>query len=82
MSEGDETVRVERQESVRADKSLGVLTTTFMDELRRAPSQTLDLKKAATLLGVTKKRRIYDITNVLEGVGLIVKSNKNTVRWK
>lgn len=34
------------------------------------------------MLGVTKKRRIYDITNVLEGIGLLYKTNqKNTVRW-
>ena len=28
-----------------------------------------------------KKRRIYDITNVMEGVGLIEKQSKNLVRW-
>jgi hypothetical protein len=28
------------------------------------------------------KRRIYDITNVLEGVGLLEKRSKNTVAWK
>ena len=28
-----------------------------------------------------KKRRIYDITNVLEGVGLLVKKTKNVVQW-
>lgn len=28
------------------------------------------------------KRRIYDITNVLEGVGMIEKRSKNTVAWK
>jgi transcription factor E2F3 len=35
----------------------------------------------ALQLGVPK-RRIYDITNVLEGVGLIEKRSKNTVAWK
>lgn len=29
-----------------------------------------------------QKRRIYDITNVLEGVGLIKKSAKNNVQWQ
>ncbi len=33
------------------------------------------------ILEVKNKRRIYDITNVLEGVGLIEKVNKNFVRW-
>lgn len=29
-----------------------------------------------------QKRRIYDITNVLEGVGLIEKKSKNNIRWR
>mmetsp|Transcript_12852 Transcript_12852/g.18354 ORF Transcript_12852/g.18354 Transcript_12852/m.18354 type:complete len:309 (-) Transcript_12852:111-1037(-) len=29
-----------------------------------------------------QKRRIYDITNVLEGIGLIKKQSKNVVAWK
>ncbi|RDX72235.1 Transcription factor E2FC, partial [Mucuna pruriens] len=29
-----------------------------------------------------QKRRIYDITNVLEGVGLIEKTSKNHIQWK
>lgn len=29
-----------------------------------------------------KKRRIYDITNVMEGVGLIKKISKNTYKVK
>jgi hypothetical protein len=28
-----------------------------------------------------QKRRIYDITNVLEGIGLISKECKNNIRW-
>ena len=41
---------------------------------------TIDLNKAAFELNV-QKRRIYDITNVLEGVGLIVKQSKNVIAW-
>ncbi|XP_054289606.1 transcription factor E2F4-like isoform X3 [Macrosteles quadrilineatus] len=37
---------------------------------------------AADLLAVSQKRRIYDITNVLEGIGLIEKKNKNLIQWK
>lgn len=32
------------------------------------------------MLGV-QKRRIYDITNVLEGIGYIEKMQKNMIRW-
>ena len=28
-----------------------------------------------------QKRRVYDITNVLEGIGLIEKYSKNSIRW-
>ena len=38
--------------------------------------------QAAELLCVPQKRRIYDITNVLEGIGLIEKKNKNSILWK
>ncbi len=34
------------------------------------------------MLDVKQKRRIYDITNVLEGIGLIEKETKNTIKWK
>jgi hypothetical protein len=30
----------------------------------------------------SQKRRIYDITNVLEGIGLIEKKSKNNIQWK
>ena len=36
--------------------------------------------QAAETLDV-QKRRIYDITNVLEGIGLVEKRNKNLVHW-
>ena len=29
-----------------------------------------------------QKRRIYDITNVLEGINLIEKKSKNNIQWK
>jgi len=39
------------------------------------------LNDAVKVLGV-QKRRIYDITNVLEGIGLIEKCIKNMIKWK
>uniref|UniRef100_A0A1B6E4X6 E2F/DP family winged-helix DNA-binding domain-containing protein n=1 Tax=Clastoptera arizonana TaxID=38151 RepID=A0A1B6E4X6_9HEMI len=66
----------------RFEKSLGLLTTRFVSLLQQAPEGVLDLKVAADLLAVKQKRRIYDITNVLEGIGLIEKKNKNIIQWK
>lgn len=42
--------------------------------------QTLNLNEASSMLEV-QKRRIYDITNVLEGVGLLEKTSKNNIKW-
>jgi E2F/DP family winged-helix DNA-binding domain len=61
--------------------ALGLLTRKFMDMLQSSNSGTLDMNDSALKLGVPK-RRIYDITNVLEGVGIIEKKSKNTVAWK
>lgn len=66
----------------RFEKSLGLLTTKFVSLLQQAPNGILHLKYAAENLEVKQKRRIYDITNVLEGIGLIEKNNKNVIKWK
>eukprot|EP00898_Chlorokybus_atmophyticus_P006167 jgi/Chlat1/6551/Chrsp45S05925 len=64
----------------RQDSSLYLLTQRFVALIEKADNSTLDLKKAAEQLKV-QKRRIYDITNVLEGIGLIEKKSKNNIQW-
>ncbi|KAM4705534.1 transcription factor E2F5 [Rhinophrynus dorsalis] len=68
--------------SSRHEKSLGLLTSKFVSLLQEAKDGVLDLKVAADSLAVRQKRRIYDITNVLEGIGLIEKKSKNSIQWK
>ena len=50
----------------RQDNSLGVLTKKFVNLIKSSPDHTIDLNEAVKELNV-QKRRIYDITNVLEG---------------
>jgi len=50
----------------------------FISLLQEATHGILDLNDAAKLL-LVQKRRIYDITNVLEGIGLVSKISKNKV---
>ncbi|XP_045582158.1 transcription factor E2F5 [Procambarus clarkii] len=66
----------------RQEKSLGLLTSKFVSLLQEAEDGVLDIKSAADQLAVRQKRRIYDITNVLEGIGLIEKKSKNSIVWK
>uniref|UniRef100_A0A7N0UDX9 E2F/DP family winged-helix DNA-binding domain-containing protein n=1 Tax=Kalanchoe fedtschenkoi TaxID=63787 RepID=A0A7N0UDX9_KALFE len=67
--------------SCRYDSSLGLLTKKFISLIKQEKDGIVDLNKAADTLEV-QKRRIYDITNVLEGIGLIEKMLKNQIRWK
>jgi hypothetical protein len=67
--------------SSRFDSSLGLLTRKFVSLLTDSSGGSLDIKLAADQLGVAK-RRIYDITNVLEGIGLIEKKSKNNIQWR
>lgn len=68
-------------EDEKGSSSLGILTKKFLGLVKKAQDGIIDLNDAATSLGV-QKRRIYDITNVLEGVGLIEKNSKNLIRWR
>ncbi len=66
----------------RYDSSLGLLTKKFLALVKHCEAKdgVLDLNEAAKILNV-QKRRIYDITNVLEGIGLIEKKSKNRIHW-
>ncbi|KAF3840006.1 hypothetical protein F7725_018723 [Dissostichus mawsoni] len=67
-------------EKTRYDTSLGLLTKKFVDLLAQSSDGVLDLNLAAETLQV-QKRRLYDITNVLEGIHLIKKKSKNNIQW-
>ncbi|KAF7659077.1 hypothetical protein LDENG_00003540 [Lucifuga dentata] len=72
----------QRLDCRRSEKSLGLLAKRFLCLLQEAQSGILNLKEASMILDVRQKRRIYDITNVLEGIGVLVKISKNIVQWK
>lgn len=64
----------------RQENSLSTLTKKFISLIQSSENKQIDLNDAVDALNV-QKRRIYDITNVLEGIGLIQKSHKNIIRW-
>nr|XP_055066755.1 transcription factor E2F3-like [Misgurnus anguillicaudatus] len=67
-------------EKTRYDTSLGLLTKKFLQLLAQSSDGVVDLNQASEILKV-QKRRLYDITNVLEGVHLIKKKSKNNIQW-
>lgn len=71
---------IQEQTTSRKDRSLIVLTQRFYQIILNSDNGIIDMKDAAQQLGV-EKRRIYDITNVLEGINLIHKHSKNKIQW-
>jgi hypothetical protein len=71
---------IANESATRYDTSLGLLTKKFMDLLKESPEGVVDLNECSQKLQV-QKRRIYDITNVLEGIGILEKKSKNQIQW-
>uniref|UniRef100_A0A182IMT1 E2F/DP family winged-helix DNA-binding domain-containing protein n=1 Tax=Anopheles atroparvus TaxID=41427 RepID=A0A182IMT1_ANOAO len=65
----------------RVDKSLTMLTNSIVKRLRDSPEGVLFLGELSRTVSIRQKRRIYDVTNVLEGTGLVVKQGKNHIKW-
>ncbi|XP_070843517.1 transcription factor E2F3-like [Chaetodon trifascialis] len=64
----------------RQDVSLGLLTQRFLKLLLASPDSSVDLRQAAASLE-TCRRRVYDITNILDGISLIQKESANRIKW-
>lgn len=74
-----ETTQTRRVVS-RQEVSLGVLTQRFLELLLMAPDGSVDLRQVTTSLK-TRRRRVYDITNVLDSIRLIEKQSTNRIKW-
>lgn len=72
----------------RKEKSLALVCQNFMELCRDAPpcgendeaGALVELNELAQHLGV-KRRRIYDIINIMESVRIVSRLKKNTYRW-
>ena len=70
-----------KKEDPYQENSLGQLTKKFINYIKTTGKKIINIKEFVNELKV-KKRRIYDITNVLEGIGYLQKSGKkNEIVW-
>ncbi|XP_050220657.1 E2F transcription factor-like E2FE [Mercurialis annua] len=81
FAEAPETSSSRHHAYSRKQKSLGLLCTNFVSLYDRDGIEVIGLDDAASKLGV-ERRRIYDIVNVLESVGVLVRKAKNKYTWK
>ncbi|XP_061364827.1 E2F transcription factor-like E2FF [Gastrolobium bilobum] len=65
----------------RKDKSLGLLCSNFLKLYNREGSEMIELDDAAARLGV-QRRRMYDVVNILESVGIVARKARNIYSWK
>ncbi|CAN7121355.1 unnamed protein product, partial [Brassica rapa subsp. narinosa] len=70
-----------RQSYSRKEKSLGVLVSNFLRLYNRDDVDLIGLDDAAGKLGV-ERRRIYDVVNILESIGLVARRGKNQYSWR
>jgi hypothetical protein len=61
------TLKTKGKKRQRQENSLGELTKNFVTYIRQQKETEIDINLVVKKLKV-KKRRIYDITNVLEGI--------------
>ncbi|CAM6111736.1 unnamed protein product [Calypogeia fissa] len=64
----------------RKAKSLGLLCRNFLNLYGNGNVKSISIDEAAKQLEV-ERRRIYDIVNVLESVGILVRHSKNKYKW-
>ena len=77
----DTRVLTPRMAAEDASMTLVQISQRFLTLMETEPTGEMDLNTAAGTLGV-QKRRLYDITAVLEGIGYVEKQSRNVVVWK
>ncbi|GFH52891.1 hypothetical protein CTEN210_09367 [Chaetoceros tenuissimus] len=60
---------------------LGVITTKFIDFAKSSTMGNINIIDAAEILGV-QKRRLYDVTLILEGINVLKRASKYEIIWK
>ena len=62
-------------------KSLGVLAEAFVGKHKDLPGHTSVVVDDMARMLCVERRRIYDVVNILESVGVVIKKSKNTYVW-
>lgn len=80
LSNNETLFQEDDNEVKKEENSLGQLTRNFINYVKTTGKKSININDLVIKLAV-KKRRIYDITNVLQGIGYIQKYGKNEIIW-
>lgn len=70
----------EKNKYSRKEKSLGQLSKNFFEIFGKLEEKEVSLDFVTQALGV-ERRRIYDIINILESMGVVTRIGKNHYYW-
>jgi len=80
VTDDSDSATPKSRQRIQNDTSLGATAKRFVSLMTNSCDQTIELNDASNRLKAPK-RRIYDVTNVLEGIGLVAKKEKNRFEW-
>lgn len=64
----------------KKSKSLTVITSAFINYIKSQNGREADLSQIEKALDISK-RRLYDVINVLAGIGVVERGSKSKIKW-
>lgn len=64
----------------KKSKSLSTITNEFINYLKSQNGNEVDLSQVEKALDISK-RRLYDVINVLVGIGVVERGGKSKIKW-
>ncbi|KAK8894385.1 hypothetical protein M9Y10_022820 [Tritrichomonas musculus] len=71
---------IKSDDTVKKSRSLNDIANLFINYLKSQNGNEVDLSQIEKALNISK-RRLYDVINVLEGIGVIERGGKSKIRW-
>ena len=68
------------EDGTKKSKSLSIITSAFINYMKSQNGKEVELSQVENALNISK-RRLYDVINVLAGIGVIERGGKSKIKW-